>query len=102
MLGSAEVGRWLWFLPAEPEDLDAFFRPQLEAQRSALQHEELPANAVFVVRTPGGEFLGQGAAYLDRQGSAGELTLQSLNHMGLLTSVFRPAQCRPDDETEAW
>jgi RimJ/RimL family protein N-acetyltransferase len=70
MLGSAEVGKWLWFLPAEPEDLDAFFRPLLEAQHSALHHEELPANAVFVVRTPEGEFLGQGAA-VSVEGSPG-------------------------------
>jgi len=62
MLDDPEVGRWLWFTPAEAEKIEAFFRPLLEAQAEALERHEVPSSAEFVVhdRESGG-FLGQGA-----------------------------------------
>lgn len=62
MLQDPQVGRWLWFCPATPQELRAFFAPLLAAQAQALRERALPGAAVFVVRDETDAFVGQGAA----------------------------------------
>jgi [ribosomal protein S5]-alanine N-acetyltransferase len=70
MLADPEVGRWLWFVPAPEGALREFFRPLIDAQWQTLADGRVPTHAVFVVESPAGEFLGQGAA-VAVEGSAG-------------------------------
>ncbi len=61
MLADPEVGRWLWFTPLPPSEVEAFFTPYFEAHEAALSEGRLPESSVFAVSDPAGRFLGQGA-----------------------------------------
>ena len=62
MLSDPEVGRYLWFTPATPESIEAYFHPLIDAQSELLARGELPKSAELVVHErESGAFLGQGA-----------------------------------------
>lgn len=73
-LTDAQVGTWLWFVPAPVDALRAYFRPLLAAQWDALTLGEPPDRGVFVVEDEGQDYLGFGAA-LPVAGSPGGFEL---------------------------
>ncbi|MEM6995089.1 MAG: GNAT family N-acetyltransferase [Myxococcota bacterium] len=71
MLSNEAVGRWLWFVPAPPAALRAYFLPIVERQWQALADGSPPSAAIFVVEGADGEFLGQGGVLAVEGSTAG-------------------------------